>query len=445
MSSSRSLVIALSASGAVACANVGSPPPSIGTSPTGTSAGSPIPLHDALGQLARAQALCSADHGALWGVSLCGPIMLVDRGTRFIVASQADARGLLRAQGGVFVGSLPSEETIANTATTWAGVRWVQLVWPLPEDPAVRDVTMMHEMFHRIADEVGIVAQGNVDNPQLATADGRYYLQLEWRALAAALRATTDEGCRRAVANALAFRRARRTAYPGAAAGEDALEMHEGLAQYTGVVVGQPAARVAAALRDLSSHVADASFVRSFAYATGAAYGLLLDRYAPAWRAAIKHTRSLSDTLATAVDGAAADAELAAVSYDGPALRLAEAARAERIAAVQAQYQRALVDGPVVTLGLHNKKIEFDPRGVQPLGSAGSVYLSLRVVDDWGVLQVTSGALLTPDWSAVVVPAPGLPASPGAPVVGEGWTLELSPGWGLEPGARAGDLRVVRR
>jgi len=60
------------------------------------------------------------------------------------------------------------------------------------------------------------------------------------------------------------------------------------------------------------------------------------------------------------------------------------------------------------------------------------------------VLQVTSGALLTPDWSAVVVAAPRLPA-PGSPVAGEGWTLELSPDWGLEPGARAGDLRVVRR
>ena len=102
--------------------------------------------------------------------------------------------------------------------------------------------------------------------------------QLEWRALAQALRATDDAPRRCAAADALAFRAARRAAYPGSAAGEDALELHEGLAEYTGVVVGRPGDRTGAALHDLGAHVEDPSFVRSFAYATGPAYELLLDR-----------------------------------------------------------------------------------------------------------------------------------------------------------------------
>ncbi len=60
--------------------------------------------------------------------------------------------------------------------------------------------------------------------------------------------------------------------------------MNEGLAEYTGVFVGNPtrSTRIQAALHDLRAHVADRSFVRSFAYATGPAYGLLLDQAAPA-------------------------------------------------------------------------------------------------------------------------------------------------------------------
>ena len=71
--------------------------------------------------------------------------------------------------------------------------------------------------------------------------------------------------------------------FPEAAAQEQALEFNEGLAEYTGVRVGNPtpAQQLQAALRDLSGHVEDRSFVRSFAYATGPAYGLLLDRYLP--------------------------------------------------------------------------------------------------------------------------------------------------------------------
>jgi hypothetical protein len=403
----------------------------------------PIPLSEAHEYFAEAAALCAADHGATWGVSLCGPMMVVDRETRFMVANQADAGGQLRAQAGVFVGTLPPDENIANTSFHWSGVHWVQMGWPLPADRAARDVLMMHELFHRIADQVRVPESGNGDNWQLDIAEGRYYMQLEWRALAGALRATTDDERRTAIAAALAFRDARRKAFPSRAATEDALELHEGLAEYTGVVVGRPeaAARIEAALGDLGAHVHDQSFVRSFAYATGPSYGLLLDRYAPRWRAGIASLRSLSDALAAAIPGPLPDADAAAVAYDGPALHAAEQARAAQHAAQLAQYRRVLVDGPVATLRFRKMKIQFDPRTIQPLGELGSVYPSLRVVDDWGVLEVTGGALLKADWSAVVVPAPSSTAQ--RPISGDGWRLTLAPGWRLEPDERAGDVRLA--
>jgi hypothetical protein len=400
-----------------------------------------IPLAEAKAAFEDAAALCAADQGGLWGVSLCGPMMVVDRDSRFVVANQADELGKLAAQGGVFTGELPRDENIANTTMTWAGVRWVQLGWPLPADRGARGVLVMHEQFHRIAEQLTLPVVISAKLPEhLDGADGRYWLQLEWRALAQALTAARDAACKAAIGDALAVRRARWAASADAAETEVALELNEGLAEYTGDKVGarDPAA---AAVRDLSAHVADPSFVRSFAYATGPAYGLLLDRFAAGWRGRIAQAPSLADALAAAVAVAVPDAGAAAGRYGGGELRAAEDARAAERAARQARFEKALVDGPVLRLAFHHMKIEFDPRNVLVLAGHGTVYPTLRVVDDWGVLEAKDGALVASDFSSATVAAP---TSPNArEVAGPGWHLQLAAGWRVVPGARAGDLQLA--
>jgi hypothetical protein len=46
----------------------------------------PIPIETAQSYFAEAQSLCQADHGQLWGISLCGPIMFVDPESRSITS-----------------------------------------------------------------------------------------------------------------------------------------------------------------------------------------------------------------------------------------------------------------------------------------------------------------------------------------------------------------------
>ena len=62
--------------------------------------------------------LCRADGGQLWGVSLAGPVMIVDPATRVVFANHADAEGQLKQEGNVFVGTLPANVPIANTASS---------------------------------------------------------------------------------------------------------------------------------------------------------------------------------------------------------------------------------------------------------------------------------------------------------------------------------------
>jgi hypothetical protein len=295
-----------------------------------------IPPDAARAVFAQAAALCAADEGKLWGVSLCGPLMLVDPATHAFVASQDDAAGTLHDAGGVFTGILPQDKQVAGT-TDWGGVRWTQLQWPLPDDAAMRAELLMHESFHRVQAQLPLPAPREADNAHLDTLDGRYLLQLEWRALTKALEAPTERVARAAAEDALRFRNERRQLYSTAAEAESALELDAGLAQYTGIVLGNPTpeARTAAALRELTQHAQDPDFTRTFADANGPAYGLLLDRFAAGWRRRLAPGLELDVLLLDAlrVDRTAESASQLgrrAAHYGGDELLKAEIARDAR-------------------------------------------------------------------------------------------------------------------
>ncbi len=408
------------------------------------SDGGAIPQSKANDYFKEAEGLCGLDNGKLWGVSTCGPILFVDPKTREVVASQQDGAGLLQRNGDVWVGHLPSSENIANTAVEWSGTYWSEMFWPLPEDTAERDTLMEHELYHHIQKRLNL-SPGTVENVHLDTVNGRYYLQLEERALAASLSSSSHAAQKRAMEDAFVFRARRYQLFPKASEEEKALELNEGLAEYTGVRLGNPAktTQVRMTLADLDRQQKVPTFVRSFAYGTGPAYGLLLDEYLPQWRSRVRLNTSMPELLEQAVrwhppaDLAAAALQRAA-NYGGPALLQAEEERDALRQATIRKYQAALVQGPTLTLRFRHMKVQFNPQNLQPLGDAGTVYPTIRISDDWGVLEAANGALMRPDWTAVVVSAPE--HFEDDLITGDGWTLHLKGGWKAVPGERKGDL-----
>jgi hypothetical protein len=404
-----------------------------------------IPTDAARAYFAEAQALCQADHGDLWGVSLCGPMMFADPKSHFIVANQADANGDLKAEDGVFTGFLPANNNVSNTAVEWSGVRWTQMIWPLPVEERQRKTLIAHELFHRIQPRLKLPTLPSGDNAQLDTFDGRYTLQLELRALTRALRAQSEEERSQAAGDAVLFRAERYRIFPDAATQEQAMEWNEGLAEFTGVRVGNatPEQRIDETLGDISRLGEASTFVRSFPYATGPAYGLLLDRYSPGWHRALKAGDGFDTLLGNALHvilpaNLQQAAEQRAAAYDGAMLRTAEQERDKKRQQVLALNRAKFLDGPILTLPFRKMHVQFDPRNLQPLEGAGTVYPTMRITDEWGVLEATNGALMKPDWSAVIVVAPT--AITGSSLKGDGWTLELKPGWKIVPGARKGDF-----
>ena len=106
------------------------------------------------------------------------------------------------------------------------------------------------------------------------------------------------------------------------------------------------------------------------------------------------------------VKAAANGSQLAATrsaQYDGAALHAAEVERDAKRQAQLALNRRKFIDGPVLTLTFRKMNVQFDPRNLQPLGDAGTVYPTIRISDEWGVIEGKNGALMKPDWSALVV------------------------------------------
>ncbi len=396
-----------------------------------------------------ARAICAKDKGLLWGVSLYGPMMFVDRNTRMIVANQSDVEGRLVKNGEVFVGRLPDEENIANTATYWAGVKWTMIIFPLPTDELDRARLMLHELFHRVQEELGFPL-ANPSNNHLDSLAGRYWLQMEWRALQRALTRQGEER-RKAISDALIFRARRQEVFPQSARTENDLELNEGLAEYTGVTLRgtTDAESVNFFTKQLKEFESRPTFVRSFAYASGPAYGILLDKANPNWRKSVKQERDMAAILAKALaiktpEGLQQKAEQSARKYDGDTLFATETERENNRKKRVAAYRARFVEGAVLTIPLTSEvRYGFNPNNLEVLDESNTVFPNVRVSDVWGILTVANGAILTRKDGQVVKVTVSAPANLQAkPLQGDGWTLELKDGWKLEAGERRGDYTI---
>jgi len=395
---------------------------------------------------AEAQEISRRDNARLWGLPLYGPMLLVDPETHDAVANQANAEGRLARRGNVFVGKLAPELIVANTAMDWAGVLWTMISWPLPEDPEARTRLMMHESFHRLQGKLGLKARSPICG-HLESKDGRIWLQLEWRALEAALAEHGDRR-RQALADGLLFRSYRHSLFPQGAVEERELELNEGLAEYTGVKLSTRSASqmvvvAACALRQARGRQ---NLARSFAYTSGPAYGALLDLSGVDWRSQLQTDGDFAALVRKAyalgpVVASGDEALKKARAYDGEYVIAAETERENAHREQVAKARARFIEGPVLILPVGKTfSYGFDPNQVVPLDVSQAIYLYARVTDDWGTLDAPGGALIVREGGRVVrvqVPAPGDVSV--RPVKGDGWTLAPEKGWNIVPGSRAGD------
>jgi hypothetical protein len=379
--------------------------------------------------------LCERDAGRLWGVSLCGPMVIFDPATGTRATSQPEPEG-----------PVPRFQGFADGPVSWGGLRW--FVWPLfmlpQNDAAVRQQILLHGLFHRIQPELDFAGASDGFNEHLDTLEGRVWMQLEWRALGRALESSGSDQAE-AIADALAFRRERRRLFPGAADNERRDEIREGLASYTGVAAwansaadARRAAAVAAAAGELQQ-----SFVGNFEAASGPAYGVLLDDLLPGWRREVRGTSDLGDLLASANDRPlTTNVAAAAARYDGATLRTAEEARDRAQQVRVAELRQRFVDGPVLTMPAAGSGTS-DTTGSVGIPGVGTVFFrNFTRSAQWGRLNANGGVLRAADGSTLSLPV--TEPLEGTTLKGDGWSATLNSGWVVRPAARPGSFAIVR-
>ena len=381
------------------------------------------------------QALCQRDGGRLWGVSVCAPMVIADIRTQTFATSQPAPEA-----------PRPRQVGFVNAPIQWGGATWGAYIWDdvRTGTPRHRREVMLHELFHGVQPRLGLAVQYETSE-HLDAADGRYWLRLEWRALARALRESGEQRAL-AVRDALAFRQARHLLYPGSDEKERAQEIAEGLAAYSGTVLAAESAAdaIAGALELLVGAEQSESFVRTFAYQSGPAYGLLLDASSPGWRRSVRGTDDLAKLAMRALAvQPGSDATASAARYGGAEIRGAEQQRDQQRHERLAELRRRFVDGPVLVMP-GGGGAASDSRGAVVIPGVGTVFFhSFRSSGGWGTLEAENGVLVASDGRTRRVPAP-VRRDDGT-FAGDGWTFKPAPGWTVREGARRGDYEVVRQ
>lgn len=223
-----------------------------------------------------AERLSRQDDGKLWRLYLEGPMLVVDPRFRLGWANQAFP-GWTRAARMLWAGEIG--QRVLEPVLQVEGKAWAVAELPAPADPLQRSRWLTRLLFRRLEGALGLPS--NRPRPShLATPEAARWMMLEAAALRRAL-AGSGASQRAALEDALVFRVWRRAEFKLWSNRERVLELNDGLAEYTAVVltVKDEPARREEAFRMLSR----LDPVR-FAPAFGLAYGLLMDQRSKRWR-----------------------------------------------------------------------------------------------------------------------------------------------------------------
>jgi hypothetical protein len=376
------------------------------------------------------------ENGKLWNHQLYGSLLLVNQGNRTIIANETDTKGILTKNGEVYTGILPDEINIANTAFDWNGKRWTMLMLPLPKDYNEKLNLLIHELFHRIQPEIGFANLIEKQSNHLDDLNGRIFLKLELEALKIALISDVETIKQKHIQNALLFRNYRYELYSGAKEFENTLELNEGLAEYTGSILSN---RTDEKLKEhyaqmINNFYNNQTFVRSFAYITIPVYGYFINLKDDNWNKYISGSTNLTNYISEFIKVTIPTDLIGTINkikgdYGFEEIANFEINRDNDQKKLIAEYEIKFLKNPTLTIQFENMNIGFNPSNIMPLKDLGTVYPNLRVTDNWGILTVENGALLSNNWDKVTISEPTEISD--KLIEGDGWKLELNTNWEL--------------
>ena len=380
------------------------------------------------------ETICNRDNGKLWGKTLYGPLMFIDRPTRKIFANQPDKEGILKEKGGVYTGDFPKELIIESKPLEFGGTLFAMTPLPPQEDDYRINSRAISSFFHCFQNISGL-EPNSFNTRHMDDKNARLWLKLEWRALKNAI---NSEGELRlqAIRDALIFRGARRELYPKSVSDENKFEDYQGLATYTSVTLCEDTAGKAKKrlIENLDRTYSFQSYGRNYGFIHGALYAYLAHEKGFDFKTIRTDTIDLGNEVKTLYNiqlpSICRDvAGSLALSYDIESIYKEEE---QRLADIKERVHKEIstfTEKPVVYLELESPYFDFEPEDIRSLDTLGTIYSAMRVSDNWGKLTVDKGGcLVSYNLKFLRIPAKNYKEIKYH-IYGDGWHLVLNNNW----------------
>ncbi len=380
---------------------------------------------------------------SVWNKNLYAPILFVDPTTREIISNESSEG--LKSENGLYVGKLPENINVANTAVEWNDKKWAMIMLPLPDGKFDRINLIAHELFHKAQPELGFSYNDPV-NEHLDKLAGRIYLTLELEALKKALLTTDKKERHKHIINALTFRKHRQNLFTDSENTENKIELNEGITEYTGFMIADRPGENAVShfIVAINSFLETETFVRSFTFHTIPIYGFLLSKTDKNWNKKVNNNTNLTTLFTNKFNYQKPKEEIDILSknYGYTAIFEKEKKREEEINKKIAYYKNLFLNTPCLKLVFEKMNVSFNTSNIIPLDSLGTVYPTIRVTDKWGILEVTEGALMEPKWKYITVS--NLIITDDKTVMGKGWTLKLNENYKIVKDGNTGNFIIEK-
>ncbi|WP_313138760.1 hypothetical protein [Myroides sp.] len=323
------------------------------------------------------------------------------------------------------------------------------IMLPLSDNVQNRINLLGHESFHRVQPTLGFKLN-NTDNNHLDQKEGRVYLRLELEALKQAIQANSIKERNQHLTAALSFRKYRQSLYNESYTTENNLELNEGIAEFTGLIVSNRTKKetVDYVSKGIDDFFKNSTYIRSFAYHTIPVYGYLLSQQDKEWNKKINTTTNLTDyfikvwniQIPNNLEGTVNQLKS---KYNGAFIIEQEVERENKVKKIIAAYKAQFVENPHFEIKFEKMNISFNPSNLVALEDKGTVYPTMRISDKWGILTVEKGALMSPNWDRLSITNPTKVEE--NKVFGDGWILELTEHYKIEQNKDDLNYRLVKK
>ncbi len=412
-------------------------------------------------ELLKTKNLLLADNGKLWNGNLWSENILVLDENEMVYTLNKDLSNASRDSFLYY--KQVEEKTLLHTNTNqeFEGEKWA-IVQNYDMTPSDSCQTPIHELFHLFHSKQLNIA-GNIVE-YLDEYKAKILLRSEFEALRNSIKSlqkNDDKAAKQYLSDAIYFRTKREKQFKSQNHFALKLETLEGLASYTGYKLSAHKDLYRMAILELNGRENPTGLNRSFAYATGLAYGLVFDHFQVKWRTDLKHIYSFSDIYKQQkILKQSENNKVEAIKQRNKYYEIEREESKRKLTndSIRQFYKNIFVKQPILVVHRDTSDktyyMSYDMNSTFTLGKEGIVYSAISSSSTnpfvFGNFKTTgetqigkTGILITSDFEKLTFPKPI--KIEGNIITGENYIIELNKAWTVKQIDKKGNLEIVKK